>query len=232
MKAFVYSVALILVLGCTTLFSQVNSNYDGPKPEVRAGAKSFVFMYTPFQSNLEPAYVGTISSVNVFTQNFENIDLVGAGFRYFITNQIALGLGLSFGSASSSLESEVQKRETSGTVFGVGLDGNYHLMSLYGISPYVGLNINFGTFSGTDEVTPEGEATETTEFSGNGFGIAAQIGFDWFFTEGLSLGGKYALGFRSLGEAEIVPSEGETEKGPGSTSFGISTFSVLLNVHF
>jgi hypothetical protein len=228
MKSFVHSIALVLILSYTSLFSQVNSNYDGPKPEVRAGAKSFVFQYTPFQSNLEPVYVGTIS---IPDDGISSIDLVGAGFRYFITNQIALGLGLSFGSSSSTLESETGKSETSATLFGVGVDANYHLMSLYGLSPYVGLNVNFGTLSGTDEFTPEGEATETIEYSGNGFGIGAQIGFDWFFTEGLSLGGKYALGFRSLGEAEIT-SEGETQKGPSSSLFGISTFSVILNAHF
>jgi len=228
MKVFIHSIALILVLGYTSLFSQVNSNYDGPKPEVRAGAKSFVFQYTPFQSNLEPVYVGTVSLPD---DGFASIDLFGAGFRYFITNQIALGLGLSFGSSSSTLESETGKSETSATLFGVGLDANYHLMSLYGVSPYIGVNVNFGTLSGTDEFTPEGEATETTEFSGNGFGVAAQFGFDWFFTEGLSLGGNCVIELKSLGEAEIT-SEGETQKGPSSTSFGISTFSVLLNVHF
>ncbi len=228
MKTSIYSFFIILVLGCATIFSQVNSNYDGPKPEVRAGAKSFVFQYTPFQSNLEPVYVGTVS---VPDETVSSIDLVGAGFRYFVTNQIAIGLGLSFGSSSSSLETEAGKSESSATLFGIGVDANYHLMALYGISPYVGLNVNFGSLSGTDEFTPEGGATEETEFSGNGFGVAAQLGFDWFFTEGLSLGGKYALGFRSLGEPEIT-SEGETENGPSSTSFGISTFSVILNVHF
>lgn len=228
MKAFVYSVALILVLSCTTLFSQVNSNYDGPKPEVRAGAKSFVFMYTPFQSNLEPVYVGTVS---VPDQGFTSLDLMGAGFRYFVTNQIAIGLGFSYGTSSSSLETEAGKSETSSTLLGVGIDANYHLMSLYGVSPYVGVNVNLGTLSETDEFTPEGGELETTEYSGNGWGLAAQFGFDWFFTEGLSLGGKYALGFRSLGEWEVT-SEGETEKGPSSTSFGVSTFSVILNAHF
>ena len=228
MKAFVYSVALILVLSCTTLFSQVNSNYDGPKPEVRAGAKSFVFMYTPFQSNLEPVYVGTVS---VPDQGFTSLDLMGAGFRYFVTNQIAIALGLSFGTSSSTLESETGKSESSATVFGVGIDANYHLMSLYVVTPYVGANINFSSLTASEEFTPEGEATEITDYSGSGWGIAAQFGFDWYFTEGLSLGGKYALGFRSLGEPEIT-SEGETETGPSSTSFGISTFSVLLNVHF
>ena len=153
MKAFVYSVALILVLSCTTLFSQVNSNYDGPKPEVRAGAKSFVFQYTPFQSDLEPVYVGTVSIPDA---GVSSIDLFGAGFRYFVTNQIAIGLGFSFGTSSSSLETEVGKSETSSTLLGVGIDANYHLRSLYSVSPYVGVNVNLGTLSRTDEFTPEG----------------------------------------------------------------------------
>ncbi|NUM62675.1 MAG: outer membrane beta-barrel protein [Ignavibacteriaceae bacterium] len=214
MKRVSCSIILIIVFGITTMFAQVNSNYDGPKPEVRAGAKSFIFQYTPFQSNLEPVYVGT-----------------GAGFRYFVTHQIAIALGVSFGTNSSSLETETGKSESSSTIVGVGIDANYHLMSLYGVSPYIGANINLSSLSATEEFTPDGGATEITDYSGSGWGIAAQFGFDWFFTEGLSLGGKYSLGFRSLGEPEVT-SEGETETGPSSTSFGISTFSVLLNVHF
>lgn len=228
MKMVSRAIILFVVFGFTSLVAQVNSNYDGPKPEVRAGAKSLVFQYTPFQSNLEPVYVGTVS---VPDEAFSSADLMGAGFRYFITNEIALGLGLSFGTSSSTLESETGKSESSMTVFGVGVDANYHLTSLYGVSPYVGINVNFSSLSGTDEFTPDGGATETTDYSGSGFGAAAQFGFDWYFTEGLSLGGKYALGFRSLGEPEVT-SDGETVKGPSSTAFGISTFSVILNVHF
>ena len=111
MKASICYFALILLLGCTTLFSQVNSNYDGPKPEVRAGAKSLVFQYTPFQSNLEPVYVGTVS---VPDQGFTSLDLMGAGFRYFVTNQIAIALGLSFGTSSSSVETETGNKKGRG----------------------------------------------------------------------------------------------------------------------
>lgn len=227
MKMVSRGIILLVVFGFTSMLAQVNSNYDGPKPEVHAGAKSFVFTYTPFQSNLEPVYVGTVS---VPDEGFASLDLMGAGFRYFVTNQIAIALGVSFGTYSSSLETETGKEEESSTVVGVSIDANYHLMSLYGVTPYIGANINLSSLSASEEFTPEGEATEITDYSGSGWGIAAQFGFDWYFTEGLSLGGKYALGFRSLGEPEVT-SEGETEKGPSSTSFGISTFSVLLNVH-
>jgi len=227
MKAFVRSFVVILLLSCTSIFSQMNSNYDGPKPEVHKGAQSFVFQYTPFQSNLEPVYVGTIS---IPDQTLASADLFGAGFQYYVTDQIALALGLSFGTSSSSLEDDNGSTENSLTIFGFSVDANYHLRSLYSVSPYIGFRVNYGLLSGSSEFNPDGGETQTTDYSGNGFGVAAQCGFDWYFTEGLSLGGKYALGFQSLGTPEVTDEDGTVE-GPSSTAFGISTFSVILNVH-
>ena len=157
-------------------------------------------------------------------------DLFGAGFRCFITDRIAIGAGLSFGNTSSTLEDDNGMTENSLTVFGIAVDANYHLRSLYSVSPYIGVHINYGHLSGSSEFTPDGGQVATTDYSGNGVGIAAQFGLDWYFTEGLSLGGKYALGFQSLGKPEITTEDG-TEEGPSSKDFGISTFSVILNVH-
>jgi len=228
MKVIINSITVFLFFSSSILFAQANKNYDGPKPEVYKGSQSFVFQYTPFQSNLEPVYVGSIS---IPDQNLSSANLFGAGYQYYFTNQIAVVFGLSYGTTSSSLEDDNGKTESSLTLFGISVDGNYHLVSLYSVSPYIGLHINYGLLSGSDEFTPDGGETLTTDYSGNGFGIAAQCGFDWYFTEGLSLGGKYALGFQSLGKPEITTEDG-TEEGPSSTAFGISTFSVLLNVHF
>ncbi len=227
MKTFIRSFVFILLVSCTTLFSQMNSNYDGPKPEVHKGAQSFVFQYTPFQSNLEPVYIGTISIPDA---DLSDANLFGAGYRYFITDRIALVGGLNFATSSSTLEDDNGKSESSLTTFGISVDANYHLKSLYSVSPYIGLRVNYGRLSGSMDFTPDGGETATTEYSGNGIGIAAQFGFDWYFTEGLSLGGKYTLGFQSLGKPEITTEDG-TEEGPSSSSFGISTFSVILNVH-
>ena len=228
MKVMSKSFALVLLFSSTLLFAQANKNYDGPKPEVYKGSQSFVFMYTPFQSNLEPMYVGTVSFPD---ENMLSTDLFGAGYQYYITNQIALVFGLSYGTTSSTLEDDQGKTESSSTVFGISVSGNYHLTSLYSVSPYVGLNLNYGLYSGKYEDSPAGEPTETTEYSGNGFGIAGQCGFDWYFTEGLSLGGKYALGFQSLGKPKVTYADGTEAEGPSTTMFGISTFSVILNVH-
>jgi hypothetical protein len=227
MKVIKSFVILFLLLGYSSIFAQANKNYDGPRPEVYQGSQSFVFQYTPFQTNLEPVYVGTISTSY---PNFSTVNLVGAGYQYYVTNQIALVFGLSFGTNSSTVEDDNGKTETSLTVFGISVDGNYHLISLYSVSPYIGLHINYGLLSRSDDFTPDGGQTATTDYSGNGLGIAAQCGFDWYFTEGLSLGGKYSLGFQSLGKPEITDEDGTVE-GPSSTFFGVSTFSVMLNVH-
>jgi hypothetical protein len=223
-RLFVLFAAVIFLANITV--AQVNRNYDGPRPEVATGAKSFVFLYTPFQSNFNPVYISTVS---VYPE--ESMDLFGAGFRYFVTGNIALGLGLNFGTSSfERVFPNNDKEEVSATSFGVALEGNYHFASLYSVSPYFGLNVNFGSYSVTVDET-EGGTTTTTELSGSGFGAGVHLGFDWFFTEGLSLGGRYTLGFRSLGKPE-VKSGSVTVEGASASSFAIGSASVILNVHF
>lgn len=218
--------SFIFMLGASVCFAQVNQGYDGPKPEVKQGAKSFVFLYTPFQSNFNPVYVSTVSDYPT-----DMIDLYGAGFRYFITNEIAVGIGLNFGTGSSSREyANGDTEDYSATSFGLAVDANYHLKALYGVSPYVGINLNLGTYSTTDEQMVNG-TTNKTEYSGSGFGAGVNCGFDWYFTEGLSLGGRYTLGFSSLGKPEVKVGNTTTE-GASSSAFGIGSASVILNVHF
>lgn len=225
MQKFMSALSLIL-LGATLTFAQVNSNYDGPKPEVREGSKSFVFRYTPFQSNFDPAYVSTVS---VYPNN--TMDLYGVGFQYFVTNEIALGLGLNFGTSSSTQEfPNGNSTKNSSTSFGLSVDGNYHLKALYSVSPYVGVNLNFGTYSSTvDQVV--NNVSDKTEYSGTGFGAGINFGFDWYFTEGLSLGGKYTLGFQSLGKPDQKQGN-VTVEGTSRSTFGTGAASVILNVHF
>lgn len=220
------SISVILLMSSTLLLAQANKNYDGPRPEVYQGSQSFVFQYTPFQTNLNPVYVGTVSVPAQITSP----NLFGAGYQYYVTNRIALVFGLSLGTNTNTIEDDNGSTETSLTVFGISVDGNYHLLSLYSVSPYIGVHLNYGLLSGSNVVDPDGGATQTTDYSGNGVAVAAQFGFDWYFTEGLSLGGKYALGFQSLGAPEVTDENGTTE-GPSSTAFGISTFSIMLNVH-
>lgn len=214
-KRQVVTLFSLAVLGVGTARAQVNS-YDGRKPEVAAGAKSLVFSYTPFQSNLDPIPVSAVGAANP-------TPLVGAGFRYFVGARLALGVGLNFG--RTSVKDEASADELSATTIGAALELNYHLRSLYAISPYIGGHVDYGHVSA--KFTPGGGGP-ATELSTNGFGAQVQLGFDWFFTEGLALGGRYFLGMRSFG----APEQNGTKIGQSGTQFAIGGASVLLNVHF
>ncbi len=226
----------MFLIGSTLSFAQLNSGYDGPKPEVYSGAKSFVFLYTPFQSNFNPVNVASASGNYNGGTAFSDMNLFGAGFQYYVTKEIALVLGVAFGTSSEtqdSMSTSTPKNETSSTSLGVALDANYHLKALYGVSPYIGVNVNFGSYSETDETTVGG-TTSKIESKGTGIGAGLNFGFDWYFTEGMSLGGKYTVGFRSMSAPEVTSSSGSTSntfKGPSRTSIGIGTVSVILNVH-
>ncbi len=102
--------------------------------------------------------------------------------------------------------------------------------ALYSVSPYFVVNLNFGTYSSTSEQTVS-TVTDKIEYSGTGFGAGINFGFDWYFTEGLSLGGKYTLGFQSFGKPEQKQGN-VTVEGASSSTFGTGAASVILNVHF
>ncbi len=239
MKHFIF--VLFVIFSISTLYAQANKDYDGVKPEVLAGSKSLVFTYTPFQSNLGGLPAGSIS-----VPNFDLDDttfslttpssLLGLGFKIFPSNNFSLVIGLSFGSASTTEESEFTTEEASASVFGISAAGNLHLPSLYSINTYVGGSINFASLSSDASSTTSGNEIKA-EFSASSFGIGAHMGFDWFFTEGISLGGQYTFLFQTSSEPEITVSSSEggsetTQAGPKLSSFGTGVGTIVLNVHF
>ena len=185
--------ALTLVLFVTSFsFSQINKNWDGTIPEVYSGSKGFVFYYAPFvSSNLGAVYAGS-RTIFQDTANTNIGTLYGVGFQYYVTKEIALAIGFNFNSWSwEPTWSGVTSKQSSSS-FGVSLDGNYHFKSLYSVSPYLGLNVNFGTGSNSWQQTV-GSTTSKYETSGNSIGFGLNFGFDWYFTPGLSLGGRYTV---------------------------------------
>lgn len=225
-----FSTLVVILLTASVTYAQVNKNYDGVRPEVMKGAKNFVFMYRPFQSNLESVPAGSYTRVNS-SGDLEQVDVAGIGFRYFVSNQFSLTGGVNFGSSSIDIPVGTSTANMKMSTFGISLDGNYHLPSLYSVSPYVGLNVNFGSGSST---TDDGAGVKT-ETSGSSLGIGANFGFDWYFTEGISLGGKYTLGFRNYSAPETTVTGGVTPgttTGPKGSTIGTGIMSVMMNVHF
>ena len=241
-------VALSLVLFVSSLsFAQINKNWDGTKPEVYQGSKCFVFMYAPFVSGAlgsAPAGLGLGSIQD--TNNVSTGAIYGIGFQYYLSSNISLGGGLTFNGSSNELQKTGKApafswatRKSSSSTIGIDVNANYHFRPLYSVSPYFGLNVNFGMQSLTNEGTYYDEGGNAVnykeEFSGNVFGAGLNFGFDWYFTSGLSLGGKYTLGFASTGGSDAKYTTGALtveNKGPKGSFLGTGAASILLNVHF
>lgn len=238
MKKLFASLMLVILVSSFS-FAQINKSWDGTKPEIYKGSKNFVFFYSPFVSaNLGGANAGnysspTISSGVVDSSSVNVNSLYGIGFQYYVSPEIALALGFHIGNYSTeptTVGNINTSYKTSGTTIGFSIDGNYHFKSLYSVSPYFGLNVNFGTGSYTQE-----GSNSKAEISGNSFGAGLNFGFDWYFTPGLSLGGKYTLGMRMDAQPTVKYTSGGTTneyKGAKQTTLGTGIASIMLNVHF
>ena len=214
-------ISLVLISVCN-IFAQVNSNYDGVKPKVKAGTKSLVFSYTPFQSNLAPLTSGIINDEDM------TMEIQGIGFKIFPANRFSLLLNFGYGSANENDDEE--NEEYSFGYFGTGLDFNFHFKSLYNISTYIGGNVNFNLTA--LEITGEDYYDDYTfEYSSVSFGTGINLGFDWYFTERISLGGKYTFNFTITPGSETKYDYDEYE-GPSSVAMGVGTGGFILNVYF
>ncbi len=233
-KLFIVFVMSLFVVSAS--FAQINKNWDGTKPEVYQGSKSFIFTYSPFVSaNFGAAPSGSYSNYSD-SSNASLNQMFGAGFQYYVTNEIAIGGGISFGSGSWEPKWAGSTAKSSTTMFGLSVDGNYHFKALYGVSPYLGLNVNFGTMSSTTDYT-FGVNTGQEKRSGSSIGFGANFGFDWYFAPGISLGGKYTLGMQMNSAPEVTQTNSSTAAtvtytGPKTSGFGTGVASIMLNVHF
>ena len=211
---------------------KANPDYDGPKPEAIKGAKALLFNYTPFQSSFNPVNTGL-----VHTSPADDIDMFvpvgGIGFKAFFDDNFSAAIGIGISMSTESNDEENPKTTDSDFLAGLSLSGNYHFTALYSVSPYIGGEFSVGYSSISRKETFTQNTTERVT-SGMTFGVAGVVGFDWYFTEGLAIGGKYTLGFFSLPDPtlEITTGENTTEtEGATRTFFGTGIGSVVLTVH-
>jgi hypothetical protein len=223
----------MLFVVASTSFGQANKGWDGVRPEVWKGSRAMVFMYTPFQSNLGSINAGSASTF-IDSTFAGDVNLAGIGVQFYLSPNWSLTGALNFGTGSSEATFTGGTIKNTVTTLGIGVDFDYHMMSMYSISPFVGINANFG-MANTKVESTFGATGITTEYKGTGFGAGLNMGFDWYFTPGMSLGGKYTLGFRSNSAPERTSSgsvQSTTVKGPSSTTIGTGIMSVMLKVHF
>jgi opacity protein-like surface antigen len=198
-----------------------------------AGTKAMVFRFSGLSNLGLSGYSGM-----TFAGNPDVPANVGVGMRYYINDGLAVRPGLDVGMASSSEKGLGGNTDdkTSGSVIGLSVAIEKHLPGPTNVSPYMGAGAGFGMARATSEPSrPQQPATGTMlkqTDKATAFGVFGMLGFEWGFTESLTLGGEYRLGLNgSSGSSEREYQSSPTVKGNEISGIGIGfgTASVYLS---
>ncbi len=143
----------------------------------------------------------------------------GVGAQWYLSNDMALRLGLGFG--TSSIETPAGGTNTStlsGTAISLAPGIRMNIASNSNVVGYVGGQVMFGTTSTKSEVTG---STNTPETSATNLGVGLFFGAEWFPTKNISLGMEYGLGFMSSSSSSSAG--GTTTDGPSTSSIYLGT---------
>jgi opacity protein-like surface antigen len=198
-----------------------------------AGTKAMVFRFSGLSNLGLSGYSGM-----QFAGNLDVPANVGVGMRYYIHDGLAIRPGLDIGMARSSekgLGGDTDDK-TSGSVIGLSVAIEKHLPGPANVSPYMGGGAGFGMARATSEPSrPQQPATGTMLKATDkavAFGVFGMLGFEWGFTESLTLGGEYRLGLNvSSGSTEREFQNSPTVKSNEISGLGIGfgTASVYLS---
>jgi len=204
MKLFIFIALAMMLVGMTAQAAEVPTS---------AGDKAMVFMFQGLDDLHLDGYGGDY----------------GVGVRYYIADGTAVRVGVQF-AGETYTDDDYDSEE----VFSAyGLDAVYesHIEgACSSVSPYWGVGASLTMLS---TVYTDSEDDTWTD-SGTGFGGFAVVGFEWAFTNCMTLGGEYQAGFSSWSTETEVDVDGDTSTfNEYSGSFmGFGAASVYLSVYF
>jgi len=209
MKLFIFVIVAMMLSGLAMAAEVPTSKGD----------KAMVFMFNGL------SYLSLDS-----TDDYEDDYDVGFGMRYYISDNRAIRGTITFGRHAKVTERDAWDEDKEETYRVIGLDAAYE-MHMEGpcssVSPYWGIGAGF--VSSTEECKDENGDEETT--TGTGFGGYGVLGFEWAFTNCMTLGGEYRAGlWAEAKETEDV--SGTPDQTIGEADFGFATASVYLSVYF
>jgi len=204
MKLFTFIVLAVMLVATTAVAGEVPTS---------RGDKAMVFMFNGLDDLSVEGYGGQY----------------GFGMRYYIADGTAIRAGVQFG--KDSFTNDDFDWEEDYNIYGVNAAYERHMgAACSSVSPYWGVGAGYSAFSDKDTDS----VGDTSEYSGSAFAGFGLLGFEWGFTDCLTLGGEYMAGFTSWS------SQVETDIGGVTNTFnefsgsfmGFGTASVYLSVYF
>lgn len=172
----------------------------------------------------------------------------GLGMRYYFADHMAIRGAVILDMYSETCEPSSMDDpddpdyEYSSTDIGIELVFEKHLEGCgSSVSPYIGVGGSWASVSTEEKnfyADYYGYWVDSEKFDGTSFGIFGVVGFEWAFTDCMTLGGEYMLGWNSTsGETEVDFHEDEPiddwKSGECSyTMTGFGTASVFLSVYW
>jgi hypothetical protein len=209
-------IGLCVVLAASAAFA-------GGTPNTGMGAKQMVFEFSGLSYLGLSPYAG------------------GFGFRYFYADDTGIRGSLNFAYGSDEAKSGDVSVEDTRTLIGATLIWEKYMAAIASVAPYMGIGIgyyyekeeNADVVWDLDALYTEVPGDES--ITNNILQIPLVAGFQWYFTEALSLGGEYRLSYRyETGEATLVRDDDgdDVKKETTVSAFGFSAASVFFSVHF
>jgi opacity protein-like surface antigen len=221
-------------VACVICLLFVASMAQAAAVETTAGTKAMVFRFSGL-SNLGLSGYSSLLDLG-------DLDVpanVGVGVRYYISDGLAIRPGLDIGMASTKTKGQggFTDAKTSGSVIGLSVAVEKHLPGPASVSPYMGAGAGFMMAKVTVEPSrflpsDPGDELKTTD-KATMFNVFGMLGFEWGFTESLTLGGEYRLGLNSAsGSTEEEMQSAPTIKSDEISGLGVGfgTASVYLSV--
>jgi outer membrane protein W len=185
--------------------------FAGGTPNTGMGAKQMVFEFSGLSTLGLSPYGG------------------GFGFRYFYADDTAIRGSVNFAYSKDEDKSGDTTLEDTTTMIGASLVWERYMAAIASVAPYMGIGVGYFYEKETQPGTGL-FADSDYETTNNILQIPLVAGFQWYFTQAMSLGGEYRLSFRY--ETGETTHGGETLYDTTTTAFGFSAASVFFSVHY
>lgn len=183
-------------------------------PQTKSGSKSLMFSINGFGDfGVSPTIVGDVPGGD----SNGSSNLFGPSMRFFLSDDVALRVGLGFGTSTVSPAVDSIGVKSSETMFAIAPAVEIHLMQAGPVSFYTGGGVSFGMSSGSS--TPRNIDSLQSSTSATGISFGALLGAEFFPWDNLSLSAEYQLGVTLLSSSSEF--RGTTTDGPSTTSIGI-----------